>query len=418
MGEQRPNRTAKPFISALVDADIIGKVDPYSEILGGRRWRVADLKPETDVIEFYWAHKLSIANWTTILKWGMRLLLRWPLNVPHKLLTPWLFSWAITIVGVLCLSLSAILFFYPTLVPKWIPKEIPSLGALPVGLTALLLFVQYKFLSYLGDAAVYLDDDPRNISERDEVRKRGVLLLDELHKSKDYDRIVIVGHSLGSVIGYDILSYAWHRVHNRHIFFNPIDQELLAASETLAATLGPEDQTKWAEASLRLWMHQRRAGAPWLVTDFVTLGSPLSHGELLLADSLEKFGEKKRDRELPTCPPTRNKGKFSYVSEFRKHRGAYVMDHASWLAMTRWTNLYFPSCWIFRGDFVGGPIGPAFGPGVRDVKVNTNIRYGWLAHTSYWRIHEGDERSPDGPITQLRKALDLWRSEYNEDISR
>jgi hypothetical protein len=52
MGEQRPNRTLRPFVSALVgrSAAIIGTVDPLSEILGVRRLKVRDLTPETDFL--------------------------------------------------------------------------------------------------------------------------------------------------------------------------------------------------------------------------------------------------------------------------------------------------------------------------------------------------------------------------------
>jgi hypothetical protein len=37
-------------------------------------------------------------------------------------------------------------------------------------------------------------------------------MLEALHDKDEYDRIVIVGHSLGSVIGYDITTHAWGEV--------------------------------------------------------------------------------------------------------------------------------------------------------------------------------------------------------------
>lgn len=75
---------------------------------------------------------------------------------------------------------------------------------------ALAAGAQYFLLSYLGDAARYLSPSPRNISLRQQVRANGIKLLRHLHASGRYDRIVVVGHSLGSVIGYDILKHYWH----------------------------------------------------------------------------------------------------------------------------------------------------------------------------------------------------------------
>jgi len=39
----------------------------------------------------------------------------------------------------------------------------------------------------------------------------------------------------------------------------------------------------------------------WMVTDFITLGCPLSKGDVLLAKDNHDFGIRKRQRELPTC---------------------------------------------------------------------------------------------------------------------
>ena len=40
-------------------------------------------------------------------------------------------------------------------------------------------------------------------------------ILQKLHE-RGYERIVIVGHSLGSVIGYDVLTHAWAQYHTAH----------------------------------------------------------------------------------------------------------------------------------------------------------------------------------------------------------
>ena len=63
--------------------------------------------------------------------------------------------------------------------------------------------------SIVGDAVYYLDPAPANIQRRQEIRAKGVEILNKLHASQEYQRIILVGHSLGSVIGYDMLTYAW-----------------------------------------------------------------------------------------------------------------------------------------------------------------------------------------------------------------
>ena len=92
--------------------------------------------------------------------------------------------------------------------PGWLTKW----STFPLGLAALLLLLQGLVLNYIGDAAIYLSPEPRNIQARQAVRDAGVALFESLHSGLDaehaYDRIVVVGHSLGSVIGYDILTYA------------------------------------------------------------------------------------------------------------------------------------------------------------------------------------------------------------------
>lgn len=68
----------------------------------------------------------------------------------------------------------------------------------------------------IGDAVKYLTPSPQNIDSRYKIRQKGVNLLKKLHEKKDrdgnliYSRIVIVGHSLGSVVGYDLITNLWH----------------------------------------------------------------------------------------------------------------------------------------------------------------------------------------------------------------
>src|SRR5690606_29229619 len=55
----------------------------------------------------------------------------------------------------------------------------------------------------------YLTPDPGNIAARTAIRTEGLTLLRRLHEVGIYDRVAVVGHSLGSVIGYDVLRLFW-----------------------------------------------------------------------------------------------------------------------------------------------------------------------------------------------------------------
>ena len=50
---------------------------------------------------------------------------------------------------------------------------------------------------------------PRNIAMRHNIRERGLKLLRDLHDSGQYERIVMVAHSLGSIVAYDLVSLFW-----------------------------------------------------------------------------------------------------------------------------------------------------------------------------------------------------------------
>jgi hypothetical protein len=77
---------------------------------------------------------------------------------------------------------------------------------------ALLPAIGLVIRGIIGDAARYLHVAPANVQCRHAIRQAGIKVLDTLHE-RGYDRIIIVGHSLGSVIGYDILTHAWPSYH-------------------------------------------------------------------------------------------------------------------------------------------------------------------------------------------------------------
>lgn len=285
----------------------------------------------------------------------------------------------------------------------------------PILLGAIDLGLRYSALSYLGDAARYLSPNPQNVVVREQVRADGVALLRALHNKNDYDRIVVVGHSLGSVIAYDIVGYLWHEHHDQLTKVIPSNRELVAryanheprqpvikealpkAGDALDGTLG--SILRFREQQTAAFMEQRGLGNPWRITDLVTVGSPMAHASLLLGRSVSDFKKRIERREAPACPPTKDDKGYGYNARQPIMLGQQpftpqYLHHAAAFAVTRWTNLYFPAPYGLFGDIVGGPVKPVMGKGVLDLPVTVGKWKGWLArswlsHTHYWSERGG-----------------------------
>jgi hypothetical protein len=385
----------------------------------------------TDFYEYYWAHLMPTATWNRLAGWYWVLMFRSPRDVPKRLKPVWALSWLTLTIAVVLGIYSTVRFFlgYP-IAPGLLDKA-------PWFLLAVLGILSATIRSYVGDAAVYLSPAPPNIEARRQIRAFGLDLLEKVTSSGRYDRIIIVGHSLGSVIGYDVLSLAWQK------HFDATRQRLSAAwasgqlpviadaavkkAEQLAKQLrdatkdmpGSSDDwaAKWRLATREVADEQKANGDTWLVSDFVTLGSPLTYADMLLAKDGDDFIRKTQERELPHCPPARElNGRFSFQHKGYDNQGrvqnATVLNSAALFATTAWTNLYFPSFAVFYGDFVGGPVAPLFWAGVRDLIVKTKFWKGWLAHTHYWQRDARDAKLANAPLVRLREALDLGRTRH------
>ena len=111
----------------------------------------------------------------------------------------------------------------------------------------------------------------------------------------------------------------------------------------------------------------------WLVTDFVTLGSALSHAVFLMClgnsrRALElDFVRRIAEREFPTCPPKRldNNGLLTFYNPKLQQRQVH---HGALFGLTRWTNIFFPMVQIFWGDAIGGKLAPIFGSHIVDFR--------------------------------------------------
>lgn len=335
----------------------------------------------TDFFEFYWAHLMEGTTLSHVGAWVKVLVLRWPWRVPRQLRGIW---WLLVALMFLAALVGLNHIFEWILIPPWALKSAGIawfvLGSFLVGL----------LVHVAGDAARYLHVAPPNIAIRRRIREAGIQLLEKLHSSEQYDRIILVGHSLGSVIGYDVLTHLWTRYHDADIANsgNPT-APALTALEALAREAMTEnfnvDQYQTAQANYLSEL--KEAGNKWLVSDFVTLGSPLAHGSFLLGRSGTEFARKKDEREFPTCPPAFEEITVEGLKQKKftfKSGDSWVQHHAAVFAPTRWTNLYFPCRWTLWGDLIGGPLAPSFGRGIRDIAVKTTLRLGMLSHPLYW----------------------------------
>jgi len=103
--------------------------------------------------------------------------------------------------------------FALTVIKGWVwGLNAPWSVAAASAVIGLYLIINAAFLQpYLGDAARYFRNSPGNVAVRRTIRKEAVDTLERLHNGQ-YDRIVVVAHSLGTVVAYDMLRAYFSRV--------------------------------------------------------------------------------------------------------------------------------------------------------------------------------------------------------------
>lgn len=494
IGEQVPMETLNGFIDAVwtYDDSLVsaGKPDPNTgkPRKSNASWSKPDARNRSfelqlittesdknerrfDFFEYYWAHRVTGTTWEQVRAWLFSLMLRNPFtNVPRSVLPAWLAMW-LGFAAFLYISLVAGMAtakepidasqLYSTPVgetlklaawiqvwPKWLIALVWGAVGLAIG------FVLKIMVDVAGDVVRYVEAKPKNIAIRQSIRENGVQLIETLmgideHGKQGptaYDRIIVVGHSLGTIVAYDILTHAFGR-HNTRIdpaMLSGFKQDKRVALEKMvrdaldSADDFPIDSYRDLQNACREELNA--LGNPWIVSDFISLGSPLTHAEFLLAKNREALEVAKEKRILPTCPPTleydgtTKKRHFTYRSRSVQSEGdphdvqsPRMPHHAALFAYTRWTNIYSPPRAIVLGDIVSGPLCHAFGLerqdkrpicGIKDVPVlpGTGSAAGGkkrrlLTHLGYWRHDYA--REPEGGvpfhITALRKALDLGR---------
>lgn len=429
IGEQRPMETLRGFVDAVLPdppqggEKFFSRPDPLSESFELRRLQNRT-QPRVQFFEYYWAYKSEGATFSHLWSWLSTLLLRRPGRVPSQLRIIWYLSWILVavILAGLVLGVSDRLGALAGLL-SFPPALLSGGGAL------LLTVLQGAVLNYMGDAARYLSPMPQNILLRQEIRSDGIQLLKRIQEAGEYDRVVLVGHSLGSVIAYDILRHAWqeysvdYRLDVRS--GQPALTRLEAAGERLREHPGEAKLQEYRDAQVELWKELRDLGSPWLVTDLISIGSPLAHAALLLAGDEEDLWARQRQRELPTAPPQpemkpspNDKHNYSYIPwKYYGKSGKkklYALHSGAVFACTRWTNLYFPARGGLFGDLVGGPLQKWFGPGIRDIPVKTGrflTDNTLTAHLAYWP-KPNEKTASSEALAGLITALDLGNTNY------
>lgn len=499
IGEQIPMETLTGFVDAVWTRDPSltspGKPDPNT---GAKRSRNASWsKPDTrnrsfelqlvttesdvagrrvDFFEYYWAHRVIGTTWEQVRAWLFGLMLRNPFtNVPRGVLPAWFLMWVmfatfayISLVAGLATGKEPIspdtVSFEPvqsTLMlaawvqqwPKWLIGLVWGMAGLAIG------WVLKVMVDVAGDVVRYVEAQPKNIAIRQSIRENGVQLLETLmgidEKGQlgrtEYDRIIVVGHSLGTIVAYDILTHAFGR-HNKRLDPAKLEgasQENRVALEAMVrqAYLDPAQELSVdAYSKLQDACREELAamGNPWIVSDFVSIGSPLTHAEFLLAKDRAALRASKERRILPTCPPTLEFDQktdllhFTYRTRAAEAEGdsrdpsaPRVPHHAALFAYTRWTNIYSPLRGVLTGDIVSGPVGEQFGlereggpalSGIRDVAVlpggsevsstKEDRARRRLTHLRYWDCNYARAPGPQSVpyhIRVLRAALDFRR---------
>lgn len=474
IGEQRPMDTIKGFVRAVWEyddvltknglpneAEVWSKPDFRTGSLELRRITTRESIPtskypigvRSDFYELYWADLSSGSTWNPIQNWIAKLLFRNPFSrVPANLLLAWTFLWILSLMVVI-LAIASFLQSPATIGPIdlwsfWPLRWVAGIPRWQLAVCAILGgYLTRRFIvPYVGRVVRYTSAKPDNIAARQNIRQRGLTLLENLHRG-EYDRIIIVGHSLGSILAYDLISYFWAaRLDSRTVVEGSAEFQVLQDLEKTVAELEKAPAGSERSAAIANYLTAQRIfgealrGRPkpkedepdrrWLITDLITLGSPLTHAGFLIAKSEEDLRRRQREREDPTSPPIREQLVGDAVGKAKNakfkldenkpqllcfpfgQKKQWQLHHAAPFAAVRWTNIYDPAFAVFCGDIISGPVAPTFGPGVIDVSLKNlqgrqSLRF---THTRYWAQYSKSKASPQ--VLALRNAIDLGAQRF------
>jgi hypothetical protein len=427
IGNQLPMDTAREFVESIKsDSDILySSPDREANFFETRRLSLSGKK--TDFYEFYWANLVNEPSNSDLREWISVLLFKKKPSARAK-----------TLVFVIRVLIILFLLLFGFFILKDVLKSCSesgfsawNSGAFTVTSFIIIRFflprINLKVSETVGDAVKYLTPTPENIDSRYKIRQKGVSLLKKLHEKKDrngnliYSRIVIVGHSLGSVVGYDIITNLWHDyiysyAPEKASVLQPVLYEM---SELLAHYhKNKEAQDFPLEEYNRLqgllFDEIKSLKNPWLITDFITIGSPLCHGAYIMAKDYAEFDRKTNYRELPLSPPKIEvkregdkivkdyKNAISYPEKVKDSDGndisIKIINHSSQFSFIRWNNIYFSN------DYVGGDLNYYFGDGIQNHRFVprggfTKRNLPCFSHTDYW------DKSQVATLTLIRSLI-------------
>lgn len=431
IGNQFPMDTARELVEGLKgEQDIVySGPDKEAGFFETRRLRIN--KKNTDFYEFYWANLVQEPKSFDLYDWVLKLLFK---KKPSNRVSKMVKSIRVFLV-LICLCF---LFAVYKDVNISITRKIVYFGN--IGLFSILTFIFFKLVVpsvnlkaalTIGDAVKYLSPSPQNIDSRFRIRQKGIKLLKKLHDKKTengdqfYSRIIIVGHSLGSVVGYDLITHFWHDyVYN----FCPKERDVLQPFLALISEMINEKHKQkfnseykfpledYMNLQKHLYDEMKKIGNEWIISDFLTIGSPLCHGDYLLAKNFDDFERKVNYREFPLCPPKidikliNNQIEKDYVNSISYpinfnssgidgfNGKMRLVNHSSQFSFIRWTNIYY------KNDFVGGNLSNYFGEGIKNIELE--VKGNWFkrklpffSHTSYW---DNDQTEA---IEELKKII-------------
>lgn len=426
--ERRPLDTLDAFTKAALGPDAAVHPRPIEATDSYEARRYVTAEPRcVEVLEYEWQFHQSARRYAGLVPMVLRVLLRRPRNVPDPLFGVWRAVW-LTLLTPVVLALCLLTvggYFLSTGVPAWIVGLVSSVLVLAIGLGAFRTVSVALTRSFVTagfvDVARYLDPLPQSYAARRAIRGGLVDLLHGLHQGS-FARVIVVAHGLGAYIAYDALLSLWAETHELHATPNT-GLAGLAALEDGARELRPDgDVDAFQTLQHSLWQDLRLQGNPWRITDFVTVGTPMALADLFVArpgvvsglstsdpdDRAALFDLLVRRGVVMRCPPRSEaqpvdgpeRGDVSFA-----HRDRDVLGSQAPFAVTRWTNLWFPTeRGSLRGDWFGGALRPLYGSGIRDIPILDDrpegLRRG-VAHLRYFT-------RPDAVFArELRAVLSL-----------
>jgi hypothetical protein len=324
---------------------------------------------------------------------------------PAGLRATWIIAWII----IVAVANGLVLGHWKEIVtalsdPKTIPKVLFG-GAGAFLFTQLLGRVAPWLTTSFVDVVRYVDTSPRSYEVRRDIRIGLVDLLEQLHNrppSEQYDRILVVAHSLGSYISYDAISSLWYRR------VGPVDVEIRERPEEFSLD---EYRVQQAEDFAKVAETTTRSRCPvWRIAHLLTFGSPMYLADTLVSKTAAEFRER-RDQHLEffTCPPPddvtlqvptprRRWQWFTRLLQTQESRVRLAAEppgvtpipevarrEVAAFGVVQWTNLWYPVSFGLFGDPFGGRLARLFGDGIKDIEIRDGFSscVPYAAHAAY-----------------------------------